>query len=483
MSIAAPAPAAGSIEYFALLYTPRAQRPALATLIALREELEAGIDRALDHAVAHARLEWWRAEAARFVRGEPQHPWLRALWQQDEASRALDLSRLIDAGARDLATRQLQGRSSNELQAALFHAAAQLLGGQALSSEAQRALAELARRSAASASSPSSSSDAELHIEPALQPRIAPLLVWYALAARRDREQFGGDLAAGEIRRQYDCLACCAPRGAGPLPSEGLCMSTVEIDRSFRARADELQGRVIAITGAGDGIGRAVALAAAAHGAEVVLIGRTVRKLEEVHARIARLRRAEASIAPLDLETRRWPRLRSARRCAASSAIGRLDGLVHIAGILGVLAPIEQYDVPTWCRVLHVNLTAAFALTQVLLPALRAAERCLDRLHQQRRGAQAAAYWGAYAVSKVALETLSGVLAEELESGSRASMRSIPGRCAPACARRPFRPRIRARCQRPRRSCRPICGCSAPRAAASPGRAWTARRRAEAPSS
>ena len=71
---------------------------------------------------------------------------------------------------------------------------------------------------------------------------------------------------------------------------------------SYQAGPDELRGRVIAITGAGDGIGRAVALAAAAHGAELVLIGRSVGKLEAVHARIAALNQAEASIAPLDLE-------------------------------------------------------------------------------------------------------------------------------------------------------------------------------------
>jgi hypothetical protein len=187
VSITAPMPAAGSIEYFALLYTPRAQRAALATLIALRAELEAGIDRALDHAVAHARLEWWRAEAARFARGEPQHPWLRALCPQDEASREMDLSRLIDAAARDLATRQLQGRCANELLGALFDAAAQLLAATTLTSEARHSLAELARRATASEPPPASAAELELRIEPALQPRVAPLLVWYALAARRAR--------------------------------------------------------------------------------------------------------------------------------------------------------------------------------------------------------------------------------------------------------------------------------------------------------
>ena len=71
---------------------------------------------------------------------------------------------------------------------------------------------------------------------------------------------------------------------------------------NYQATAGELQGRVIAVTGAGEGIGQAVALAAAAHGAQVVLIGRTVKKLESTHARISALKIAEASIAPLDLE-------------------------------------------------------------------------------------------------------------------------------------------------------------------------------------
>jgi NAD(P)-dependent dehydrogenase (short-subunit alcohol dehydrogenase family) len=195
-------------------------------------------------------------------------------------------------------------------------------------------------------------------------------------------------------------------------------MSTPQIDRSFGARTDELQGRVVAITGAGDGIGRTLALAAAAHGAEVVLIGRTVRKLEEVHARIAALQRAEASIAPLNLETA----LAADYDALADALMGRyrrLDALVHVAGILGVLAPIEQYDVPTWCRVLHVNLTAAFALTQVLLPALLAAEHSSVIFTSSGAARKASAYWGAYAVSKGALETLSGVLAKELEGRVR----------------------------------------------------------------
>jgi len=196
---------------------------------------------------------------------------------------------------------------------------------------------------------------------------------------------------------------------------------------SYRAPPDALRGRVIAVTGAGDGIGRAVALAAAAHGAQLVLIGRTVSKLESVHARIAALQQPEASIAPLDLEkavARDYDTLAD----ALQQRYGRLDGLLHSAAILGVLAPIEQYDVPTWCRVLHVNLTAAFALTQVLLPLLRAAPDASIVFTSSGVGRVPSAYWGAYAVSKSGIEALSRVLADEMERAGNPRVNAInPG--------------------------------------------------------
>jgi NAD(P)-dependent dehydrogenase (short-subunit alcohol dehydrogenase family) len=197
--------------------------------------------------------------------------------------------------------------------------------------------------------------------------------------------------------------------------------------RDFQPQPQTLTGRVIAVTGAGDGIGRAVALAAADCGAEVVLIGRTVRKLEDVHARIAALGRAEASIAPLDLEKAvagDYDQLAA----ALLQRYGRLDGLAHVAGILGSLAPIEHYDVPTWYRVLHVNLTAAFALTQVLIPALRASSDASIIFTGSSVGRHARAYWGAYAVSKAGTETLAQLLAAELESSTAVRVNSLnPG--------------------------------------------------------
>jgi NAD(P)-dependent dehydrogenase (short-subunit alcohol dehydrogenase family) len=200
-----------------------------------------------------------------------------------------------------------------------------------------------------------------------------------------------------------------------------------QIAPDYQAREDELHDRVIAVTGAGDGIGQAVALAAAAHGAQVVLIGRSVKKLEAVHARITELKKSEACIAPLDLETalaNDYDRLAEALR----HRYGRLDGLLHNAAMLGSLAPIEHYDVPTWCRVLHVNLTAAFALTQVLLPVLRASADASIVFTGSGAGRRPRAYWGAYAVSKAAVEALTHVLADEVGQSGNLRVNSLnPG--------------------------------------------------------
>jgi NAD(P)-dependent dehydrogenase (short-subunit alcohol dehydrogenase family) len=202
--------------------------------------------------------------------------------------------------------------------------------------------------------------------------------------------------------------------------------------RRYAPPPDLLRGRVIAITGAGDGIGRALALRAALLGAQVVLVGRNVRRLEAVEAEIAALEPAgapkpEASIAPLDLEKALagdYDRLAA----AMMERYGRLDGLVHNAAVLGVLAPVEHADMRNWCRVLHVNLTAAFALTQVLLPALRASEDASVIYTSSSVGRRGRANWGAYAVSKFGIEGLSQVLADELGGNSAVRVNAInPG--------------------------------------------------------
>ena len=202
--------------------------------------------------------------------------------------------------------------------------------------------------------------------------------------------------------------------------------------RQYAPPTGLLHGRVVAITGAGDGIGRALALGAARYGAQVVLIGRSVRRLEAVHAEIAALGTAatpapEASIAPLDLE-RALAGDYDQLATALAQRYGRLDGLVHNAALLGTLAPIEHADMLSWCRVLHVNLTAAFALTQLLLPALRAAADASVIFTSSSVGRRGRANWGAYAVSKFGVEGLSQILADELSGNSAVRVNALnPG--------------------------------------------------------
>ena len=190
-------------------------------------------------------------------------------------------------------------------------------------------------------------------------------------------------------------------------------MNSLDVQKHVAAPS-ELAGRVIAVTGASSGIGRAVALACARHGANVILIGRNARKLETVHGEIEAAGGPEPIIALLDLEkaiAKGYDQLAD----AVLQKYGRLDGLLHNAGLLGTLSPIEHYDVPTWCKVMHVNVTAAFALTQVLLPALKKSADASVVFTSSSVGRKGRAYWGAYAVTKFALEGFSQILSAELE--------------------------------------------------------------------
>jgi len=183
--------------------------------------------------------------------------------------------------------------------------------------------------------------------------------------------------------------------------------------RTYEYRAGLLKNRNIMITGASDGIGRALALCGASLGARVILHGRDIKKLEAVYDDIQALDgAARPSIAPMDLATADSDGYLSLADSIAKE-FGHLDGLVHNAGILGEKISIEQYDVGMWQRVMHVNVTSAFALTQVCLPLLRESEDPSIIFTSSGVGRQGRAFWGAYAVSKFAIEGLSQVLADE----------------------------------------------------------------------
>ncbi len=172
------------------------------------------------------------------------------------------------------------------------------------------------------------------------------------------------------------------------------------------------------ITGASDGIGRALALSAAALGGQIILHGRNVQKLEKVYDEIEALGSApRPSITVLDLASANSNAYESLATNLAEE-YGRLDGLVHNASIIGDRFSIEQYDAVQWQRVMHVNLTSAFALTQVLLPMVKKAEDPSIIFTSSSVGRTGRAHWGAYAVSKFGTEGLSQVLADEHRHGN-----------------------------------------------------------------
>jgi NAD(P)-dependent dehydrogenase (short-subunit alcohol dehydrogenase family) len=187
--------------------------------------------------------------------------------------------------------------------------------------------------------------------------------------------------------------------------------------REYTYSPDLLNDRIILITGASDGIGRALAIRAAELGGQIILHGRNVKKLEKVYDEIDSIKSApRPSIAVVDLASANS----NAYESLASNLeqeYGRLDGLVHNAGIIGGRFSIEQYDAVQWQQVMHVNVTAAFALTQVLLPMLKQADDPSVIFTSSGVGRTGRAYWGAYAVSKFATEGLSQVLADEHRSG------------------------------------------------------------------
>jgi NAD(P)-dependent dehydrogenase (short-subunit alcohol dehydrogenase family) len=178
-----------------------------------------------------------------------------------------------------------------------------------------------------------------------------------------------------------------------------------------------LEGRVVLVTGAYGGLGGAVARAAARAGATVVITGKRRRRLEQLYDAMAKEGLPEPVIHPLDMESA-TPREYEALAEGLQRDFGRLDGIVHSAASFAGLMPIAMHKPDAWLRSLHVNVSAPFALTQACLPLLTAAPDSaavfvLDNPELLQR-----AHWGAYGVSKAALERFVAILHEEHDAGA-----------------------------------------------------------------
>ena len=204
-------------------------------------------------------------------------------------------------------------------------------------------------------------------------------------------------------------------------------MQKQTLPSNYSPSPDLLKGKTISVTGAGDGIGRSAALAYAAHGATVVLLGRTVEKLEAVYDEIESAHGAQPAIFPLDLASATESDCNSLRD-AIEKELGTLDGLLHNASVLGERRPIESATYASWQEVMQVNVNAQFLLTSALLPLLNEAPTASIIFTSSGVGRTGRAFWGAYAVSKFATEGFMQVLADELENISNTRVNSLnPG--------------------------------------------------------
>ena len=195
----------------------------------------------------------------------------------------------------------------------------------------------------------------------------------------------------------------------------------------YSARPELLKGRVIMVTGAGRGIGAAAAKAFAAHGATVLLLGKTEANLTEVYDEIEAAGHPQPVVIPFNLETA-LPHQYDELAVMVENAFGRLDGLLHNASIIGPRTPLEQLSGDNFMRVMHINVNAMFMLTQTLLPLLKLSEDASVVFTSSSVGRKGRAYWGAYGVSKFATEGLMQTLADELEGVAPVRANSVnPG--------------------------------------------------------
>jgi NAD(P)-dependent dehydrogenase (short-subunit alcohol dehydrogenase family) len=190
--------------------------------------------------------------------------------------------------------------------------------------------------------------------------------------------------------------------------------------------ADSLRDRVVLVTGATGGLGRATSLAAATAGATMVLLGRRVRALEALYDEVVALGAPTPALYPMDLAGA-TPRDYAELASAIEREFGRLDGLVHAAAQFDTLQPFEQQTPEEWTRTQQVNLTAPFLLSQACVPLMRREDDAAVVFVFDDLARVGKAFWGGYGVAKHALQGLASIVHQETESSSVRTHAVLPG--------------------------------------------------------
>lgn len=188
----------------------------------------------------------------------------------------------------------------------------------------------------------------------------------------------------------------------------------MNISTNYDITKDELKGKVILVTGANRGFGKALTLDLAKAGATVIMLGRDLGSLETAYDEVVNNNFAEPILYPMDLEGATPEHYQQLQKDILDN-FGKLDGLIHNASTIGTMMPIDQYDIKIWYSTMQINVNAPFMLTQFLIPILNKSDDSRVIFLSSSVGRTARAYWGAYGVSKFAIEGLSKTLSEELE--------------------------------------------------------------------
>jgi len=188
-----------------------------------------------------------------------------------------------------------------------------------------------------------------------------------------------------------------------------------------------LKNQVILVTGAGGGLGGTAAVALAKLGAHIILLDKSIPKLETTYDAIVAAGGAEPMLYPFDLAGANELQYQELAD-AIEQHYGSLQGLLHSAVEFAAFTPLAVHKTQDWGHTLNVNLNAPFLLTRVLLPVLQKSDQASIVFTSDSSARKGMAYSGAYGVSKIALEGLAKILAEELESGQKIRVNTlVPG--------------------------------------------------------
>lgn len=188
----------------------------------------------------------------------------------------------------------------------------------------------------------------------------------------------------------------------------------IQIPDDFDADKELLTDKIILVTGATGGFGKMVSLACASHGATVILLAKNLRLVEKLYDEIEQAGYPTPAIYPMNLAgatEHDYVELGE----NIDKEFGRLDGLIHCAGLLGAPTPFEHSDAETWYQVHQVNLHAPYLLTRSVIPLLKKSDKASVVFMLDKK---TGAYWDAYTVSKAAVSAMASLLAKEYEGSN-----------------------------------------------------------------